>query len=137
LAGEVLILAGATWLSKTIQAHYWGTGPASTKPILTAQQIAAMKQVTVSLAKGNRTKLGTNQEENAWFRGVARRYGLTDDEARRLHNDISKQGYSREEIEDMARDLADMRGNGADSGGDTGSEPGTSGVVSNPSRRDK
>lgn len=57
------------------------------------------------------TKLGTNQKENKWIEDEAKLRGIptNDDKWRRIHDQLSKGGYSQQEIKDYLDDEKQLR----------------------------
>ena len=48
------------------------------------------------------------KEDVRWVDYLVKKYGLSRQQRRELHDDITKKNYTKEEIEDMAKDIADQ-----------------------------
>ena len=48
---------------------------------------------------------GDHERQNEQFRDIVRRLGLDDDQASRLHDEITKQGFGRRTVEEIAREM--------------------------------
>jgi hypothetical protein len=55
--------------------------------------------------------LEAKKEDVKFIDRLVKKYGLTKDQRRELHDEITKQGYSPEEIEEIAKDIADRDDN--------------------------
>jgi len=66
------------------------------------------------LAKGARQNTGKNQAENDWTDFLKKKYHLSKDEGRQLHDTITGYGMSKDAIEDEAKAIAKLRGGDGD-----------------------
>ena len=70
------------------------------------------------LAKGAKENTGKNQAENDWTNYLKKKYRLTKDEGRTLHDTITGADMSHEDIEKEAEEIVNLRNGGGGGGND-------------------
>ncbi len=80
------------------------------KKKLKAKERRALDKKRTEAQKGQREELAPrwNQPQNEQFSALTKELGLDKDQADRLHRAISKRGYNREEIKDIAKSMFDL-----------------------------